>query len=69
MAENESANSTKIHEYQDGDIAWLMFTTVLVVIMFPGLALFYSGMTRSKNALQLIVVVFVVMAVVTVQVR
>lgn len=45
-----------------------MFSTILVVIMFPGLAFFYSGMTRSKNALQLIVVVFVVMAVMTVQV-
>ncbi len=35
-----------------GDTAWMMISTALVLLMTPaGLALFYSGMTRSKNSL------------------
>jgi len=35
-----------------GDTAWMMISTALVLLMTPaGLALFYAGMTRAKNAL------------------
>ena len=35
-----------------GDTAWMMMSAALVLLMTPaGLALFYSGMTRSKNVL------------------
>lgn len=35
-----------------GDTAWMMISTALVLLMTPaGLALFYGGMTRSKNSL------------------
>ena len=35
-----------------GDTAWMMVSTALVLLMTPaGLALFYAGMTRSKNVL------------------
>jgi ammonium transporter, Amt family len=35
-----------------GDTAWMMMSTALVMLMTPiGLALFYGGMTRSKNIL------------------
>jgi len=35
-----------------GDTAWMMISTALVLLMTPaGLALFYGGMTRSKNVL------------------
>jgi Amt family ammonium transporter len=35
-----------------GDTAWMMTSTVLVFLMIlPGLALFYGGLTRSKNML------------------
>ena len=35
-----------------GDTAWMMMSTAFVLLMTPaGLALFYAGMTRSKNAL------------------
>jgi Amt family ammonium transporter len=37
-----------------GDIAWMMMSTALVVFMVPGLALFYGGMTRSKNVLNML---------------
>ncbi|MDH4944922.1 ammonium transporter, partial [Sulfurimonas sp. C5] len=35
-----------------GDTAWMMVSAALVLLMTPaGLALFYAGMTRSKNVL------------------
>jgi Amt family ammonium transporter len=35
-----------------GNNAWMMTSTVLVLMMIlPGLALFYGGLTRSKNML------------------
>ncbi len=43
-----------------GDTAWMMMSTALVLLMTPaGLALFYSGMTRSKNVLNTYAMVFV----------
>jgi len=44
-----------------GDTAWLMTSTVLVILMtIPGLALFYGGMVRSKNVLSVLMQVFLV---------
>ncbi len=37
-------------EVNSGDTAWMMTSTALVLIMTPGLAFFYAGMVRSKNA-------------------
>src|SRR5207248_2087199 len=36
---------------QASDIAWMLTATGLVLLMVPGLALFYGGMVRRKNAL------------------
>ena len=33
-----------------GDIAWILASSALVLLMTPGLALFYGGLARSKNA-------------------
>lgn len=42
-----------------GDTAWMMISTALVMLMTPiGLALFYGGMTRSKNILNTYSMVF-----------
>lgn len=42
-----------------GDTAWMLTSTVIVLMMsIPGLALFYSGMTRKKNVLNTAVMVF-----------
>ena len=42
-----------------GDTAWMMISTALVLLMTPiGLALFYAGMTRSKNVLNTYSMVF-----------
>ncbi len=39
---------------ESGDIAWMLMATALVVFMVPGLALFYGGMVRSKNVLNML---------------
>lgn len=42
-------------QYQAGDIAWMLTSTPLVLLMIPGAALFYSGLTRRKSALSLLI--------------
>jgi Amt family ammonium transporter len=50
-----------------GDNAWMMTSTVLVLLMtIPGLALFYGGLVRPKNALSVLTHVFYCVCVVTV---
>lgn len=49
-----------------GDTAWMLASTALVMIMTPGLALFYGGMVRRKNVLGTIMQSFVAMGVVTI---
>src|SRR3954453_3287199 len=49
-----------------GDTAWLLAATALVMLMVPGLALFYGGMVRSKSVLNMIMMVFGALAVVSV---
>ena len=42
-----------------GDTSWMMISTALVLLMTPaGLAMFYSGMTRTKNVLNTYAMVF-----------
>ncbi len=38
----------------DGGDAWVLMSTALVLFMVPGLALFYGGMGRSKNVLNML---------------
>ncbi|MGZ5038875.1 MAG: ammonium transporter [Usitatibacter sp.] len=50
-----------------GDIAWMLTSTALVLMMsIPALALFYGGMVRSKNMLSMLMQVFVVFSLITV---
>lgn len=50
-----------------GDNAWMLTSAALVLMMTgPGLALFYSGLVRSKNTLSTMMHSFICMAVVTV---
>ena len=37
-----------------GDYSWMLISTALVVFMVPGLALFYGGMTRTKNVMNML---------------
>jgi Amt family ammonium transporter len=49
-----------------GDTAWLLVSTALVMIMLPGLALFYGGLVRRKNVLSTIMHSFFGLAIVSV---
>jgi Amt family ammonium transporter len=52
---------------QKGDTAWMMVSTLLVILMtIPGLALFYGGLVRSKNMLSILMQVFMIFAVIVV---
>jgi Amt family ammonium transporter len=53
-------------ELNSGDTAWLLTATALVMIMLPGLALFYGGLVRRKNVLSTIMHSFFVLALVSV---
>ena len=50
-----------------GDVAWMLTSTLLVLLMVvPGLALFYGGMVRSKNVLSILIQVAMVFSVISV---
>ncbi len=49
-----------------GDTAWLLAASALVLLMAPGLALFYGGMVRSKSVLNMMMMTFGALAVITV---
>ncbi len=47
-----------------GDTAWLLLSSAMVMLMTPGLALFYGGMVRRKNLLSTIMMSFVALGLV-----
>ena len=50
-----------------GDTAWMMVATILVILMvLPGLALFYGGLVRSKNMLSVLMQVMVTFSMIVV---
>jgi Amt family ammonium transporter len=49
-----------------GDTAWLLAATALVLLMTPGLALFYGGMVRKMNVLATVMQSFAITCLVTV---
>ncbi|WPB56841.1 ammonium transporter [Xylophilus sp. GOD-11R] len=50
-----------------GDVAWMMVSTLLVLMMaVPGLALFYGGLVRSKNMLSVLMQVLVTFSLIVV---
>ena len=48
------------------DNAWMLVSSALVLLMTPGLALFYGGMTRSKNVLSTMMHSFFLMGLVSI---
>jgi Amt family ammonium transporter len=51
-----------------GDTAWMIVATAFVLLMsIPGLALFYGGLVRRKNVLNVFMQVFILVAVITVE--
>ncbi|WP_341646400.1 ammonium transporter [Thauera sp. SDU_THAU2] len=50
-----------------GDTAWMLTSTMLVILMvIPGLALFYGGLGRAKNMLSVLMQVFVIFSTITI---
>jgi Amt family ammonium transporter len=47
-----------------GDTAWILISSALVLLMTPGLALFYGGMARRKNLLSTIMMSFAIMGLI-----
>jgi Amt family ammonium transporter len=52
--------------FSAGDTAWVLVSAALVMLMIPGLALFYGGMVRVKSALNMLMMSVTCLAVVTV---
>jgi Amt family ammonium transporter len=51
----------------NGDTAWLLVSAALVMLMTPGLAMFYGGMVRRKNILGTIMQSFILIAVISIE--
>jgi Amt family ammonium transporter len=50
-----------------GDTAWLLVSAALVMLMTPGLALFYGGMVRPKNILGTVMQSFIVLGLISIE--
>ena len=65
---SQTVSSPRVPKIDSGDTAWLLICSALVLLMTaPGLALFYGGMVRQKNALATIMQSFIIMALISVQ--
>lgn len=62
-----AGTATSTAAIDKGDTAWLLISTALVMLMTPGLALFYGGMVRRKNVLGTIMQSFIALGVVSIQ--
>jgi Amt family ammonium transporter len=50
-----------------GDTAFILVSSALVMLMTPGLALFYGGMARNKNVLSTLMQSFIMLGIITVE--
>jgi Amt family ammonium transporter len=63
----EAAPAAEAPVPNKGDVAWMLLSTLLVVMMtVPGLALFYGGLVRSKNMLSVLMQVMVTFSLIVV---
>ena len=53
-------------EIDSGNTAWVLTSAALVLLMTPGLALFYGGMARSKSVLNMLMMSFSALGIVSV---
>jgi ammonium transporter len=60
-------NEAKDAAIGSGDTAWMLTSTGLVLLMVPGLALFYGGMVRRKNVLATMMQSMVALAIIGLQ--
>src|ERR1700680_2447564 len=52
--------------FSNGDTAWVLASSALVLLMTPGLAFFYGGMVRARGVLNMLMMSISAMGVVTV---
>jgi len=64
FAETPTSSPPKV---DTGDTSWILIASALVMLMTPGLALFYGGMVRQKNVLGTIMQSFIALGVITIQ--
>ncbi len=55
------------NKVDSGDTAWMLISTALVMLMIPGLALFYGGMVRPQNVLSTIMYSMIALGLITIQ--
>jgi Amt family ammonium transporter len=66
VAPAAAAASAPAPKVDSGDTAWMLTSTLLVILMtIPGLALFYGGLGRSKNMLSVLMQVFVIFSLIS----
>jgi len=66
-AEPIAEAAEEVAKLDTGDTAWMLTSTVLVLMMaIPGLALFYGGMVRKKNVLSVVMQVFAIVCLMTI---
>ncbi|MFD0795628.1 ammonium transporter [Mucilaginibacter litoreus] len=61
-----NSGAAKPAEFNSADVAWLLISTALVLLMTPGLAFFYGGMVRKKNVISTMLQSFVCMGLITI---
>ena len=61
------AQAPAAHAVDSGDTAFMLVSAALVMLMTPGLALFYGGMVRPKNVLGTMMQSFMAVAIISVQ--
>ena len=64
VADEKLTDAEKIALNDTGTTAWMLTSTALVLLMVPGLAMFYAGLVRTKNVVGTMMHSFAAMAVV-----
>lgn len=66
MADDVAAAAAAVPVPDKGDTAWMMLSTLLVILMIiPGVALFYGGLVRSKNMLSVLTQVMAIFCMIS----
>src|SRR5438445_118111 len=66
-ATDQNPATATAEKIDNGDTAWMLMSTGLVLLMVPGLALFYGGMVRRKNVLGTMMHSMVALAIIGIQ--
>lgn len=66
ISQNVLANEAQTPATDSGAAAWMLTSTALVLLMIPGLAMFYGGLVRTKNVLGTMMHSFTAMGIMTV---